>query len=106
LDTALVAAPSTQVAAAPLGNGGGPRLAVNDNIPPAELGALVDGVVRTDMEDNHIAGATVSVGQDGAVAFEKGYGFASYESLRLLRRCKGDWAEAAGAKDKGGCTCC
>jgi CubicO group peptidase (beta-lactamase class C family) len=67
------AAPSTQFAAAPLGNGGGPRPAVNDNIPPAELGAFVDGVVRTNMEDDHIAGATVSVVRDGAVVFKKGY---------------------------------
>ncbi len=78
------AAPSTPVESATLGTGGGARLAVSDDIPPAELEAFIDGVMRTGMIDDHIAGATVSVVQDGAVIFKKGYGFASYKPVRRV----------------------
>ncbi|MFZ1988508.1 MAG: serine hydrolase domain-containing protein [Alphaproteobacteria bacterium] len=80
----IKAAPSTPVAAAPLGTGGGPRLAASDNIPAAELEAYIDGIVRSEAEDNHIAGVTVSVVQDGQVVMKKGYGFASFDPARRV----------------------
>jgi CubicO group peptidase (beta-lactamase class C family) len=46
-------------------------------IPPAELEAFVDGVVREAMATGHIAGAAVSVVQNGQVVLKKGYGFAA-----------------------------
>ncbi|MEO8779864.1 MAG: serine hydrolase domain-containing protein [Rhodanobacter sp.] len=54
----------------------GPRLAPGTPVPPAELGPFVDGVVRTAMATDHIAGVTVAVVQDGQVVLKKGYGFA------------------------------
>jgi CubicO group peptidase (beta-lactamase class C family) len=54
----------------------GPRLTPGTPIPPAELEALVDGVVRQAMTRDHIAGLAVSVVQDGQVILKKGYGFA------------------------------
>jgi len=54
----------------------GARLAPGTPIPPAELEAFVDGVVRQAMTTDHIAGAAVSVVQNGQVVLDKGYGFA------------------------------
>jgi CubicO group peptidase (beta-lactamase class C family) len=68
-----IAAPATASAAtAALG----PRLAPGQPIPPAELEAMVDGMVRQAMTQDHIAGLTVAVVQDGQVILKKGYGFA------------------------------
>ncbi len=58
----------TAAAAAPLAPG--------QPIPPTELATLVDGVVRQAMARDHIAGAAVSVVQNGQVVFKKGYGMA------------------------------
>ena len=46
-------------------------------IPPAELEAFVDAAVRIGMDETHVAGAAVSVVQDGRLVLNKGYGFAS-----------------------------
>src|ERR1700722_8456139 len=54
----------------------GARLAPGTPIPPAALEAFVDGVVRQAMTSRHIAGAAVSVVQNGQVVMDKGYGFA------------------------------
>ena len=64
-------APSTQTPAIT-----GARLRAGEAVPPAELEAYVDGVVRQAMADDHIAGVTVSVVQNGQVVLKKGYGFA------------------------------
>ena len=45
-------------------------------LPPAELEAYVDGLVRDAMSADHIPGVTVSVVQNGQVILKKGYGFA------------------------------
>ena len=55
---------------------GGPRLAPGQPIPPAELEAMVDGMVRQAMTRDHIAGLAVAVVQDGQVILKKGYGLA------------------------------
>jgi CubicO group peptidase (beta-lactamase class C family) len=55
----------------------GARLAPGTPLPPAELEAFVDGVVREAMTSDHIAGVAVSVVQDGQVVLKKGYGFAA-----------------------------
>nr|MEA2798470.1 hypothetical protein [Phenylobacterium sp.] len=73
-----VAAPS--VPAAPVTRGA--RLTVGQPIPPAELEAFVDGVVQDAMGREHIAGATVSVVQNGQVVLKKGYGFAGLNPQR------------------------
>lgn len=54
----------------------GARLAPGQPIPPAELEAFVDGVVRAGLATDHVAGATVSVVQYGQPVLVKGYGFA------------------------------
>ena len=53
------------------------RLAPGTPIPAANLEAFVDGVVRTSMADQHIAGVEVAVVQNGQVLLKKGYGFSS-----------------------------
>ena len=60
----------------------GARLAPGQPIPPAELEAFVDGVVRQAMARDHIAGVTVSVVQGGQVVLKKGYGGASLAPYR------------------------
>ena len=70
--TANEAAPSTPASA-------GARLAPGAPIPAAELEAFVDGVVRSSMADQHIAGAAVAVVQNGQVVLKKGYGFSKMD---------------------------
>ena len=47
---------------------------------PAELEAFLDDLVGKEMEENHIAGATISVVKDGKLFFAKGYGYADLEN--------------------------
>ncbi|HUO67589.1 MAG TPA: serine hydrolase domain-containing protein, partial [Gammaproteobacteria bacterium] len=78
-------APRAQPAAAPPGSErAGPRLSPEQSIPPAELEAFVDATVQLAMDDKHIAGATVSIVQDGRIVLEKGYGFASFTPPRRV----------------------
>ena len=69
--------------AAPLAASGA-RLAPGQALPPAELEAYVDGVVKDAMDREHIAGVTVAVIQDGQVVLKKGYGFASLSPIRKV----------------------
>jgi CubicO group peptidase (beta-lactamase class C family) len=62
----------------------GARLAPGEPLPPAELEAFVDGVVRDAMAEAHIAGVAVSVVQNGQVALKKGYGFAGLSPARRV----------------------
>jgi CubicO group peptidase (beta-lactamase class C family) len=55
----------------------GARLHPGQALPAAELEAFVDGVMKDAMAREHIAGATVSIVQNGQVVLKKGYGFAS-----------------------------
>jgi CubicO group peptidase (beta-lactamase class C family) len=59
-----------------------PRLSRDQPVPPAELEAFVDGVVRQTMTANNIAGATVSIVQDGRIVLTKGYGLADIATGR------------------------
>jgi CubicO group peptidase (beta-lactamase class C family) len=67
------------------------RLAPGRNVPaapsqgqgptdPAELEAFLDELFGRQMEEHHIAGAAVSVVQDGKLFFAKGYGYANLEN--------------------------
>lgn len=67
-------APAPQGAVAPRPGG---RLAPGQPIPPAELEAFVDGVVRDGMATDHVSGATVAIVQGGKPVLIKGYGFAT-----------------------------
>lgn len=49
-------------------------------IDPAELEAFLDDLITQQMEENHIAGATVAVVKDGELFFTKGYGYADLEN--------------------------
>jgi CubicO group peptidase (beta-lactamase class C family) len=60
----------------------GARLSPGDPLPPAELEAFVDGMVRDAMAREHIAGVTIAVVQNGQVVLKKGYGFASLRNHR------------------------
>ncbi len=62
----------------------GARLLAADPLPPAELEAFVDGVMRDAMARDHIAGAAVSVVQNGKIMLKKGYGFASLSPARRV----------------------
>ncbi|MEP7242737.1 MAG: serine hydrolase domain-containing protein [Gammaproteobacteria bacterium] len=44
-----------------------------------DLEAFVDGIVRTGMEEHHVAGGVVAVVKDGRVLFSKGYGYSNIE---------------------------
>lgn len=46
---------------------------------PAELGAFLDELLEKQIQDLHIAGAAVSVVQDGKLLFARGYGYADVE---------------------------
>jgi CubicO group peptidase (beta-lactamase class C family) len=60
----------------------GARLAPADSLPQADLEAFVDGVAAEAMARNHIAGAVVSVVQDGTLVLAKGYGVARVDPWR------------------------
>lgn len=62
----------------------GARLRPGEAIPAAELEAYVDGVVRSAMSTEHIAGVTVSVVQNGQLVLKKGYGFASLSPQKVV----------------------
>ena len=49
-------------------------------IDPAELETFLDQVIHEQMEEDHIAGAAVSVVQNGEMIFAKGYGLADVEA--------------------------
>lgn len=83
--TAPTTAPSSLTGAAALPTTAtGARLAAGQTLPPAELEAFVDGVVRDAMDREHIAGVTVSVVQNGQIVLKKGYGFASLAPARRV----------------------
>ena len=46
----------------------------------AELEAFLDNLLKTEMDQNHIAGAAISVVKDGKLFFAKGYGYADLEN--------------------------
>jgi CubicO group peptidase (beta-lactamase class C family) len=46
----------------------------------AELEAFLDGVIATELRDQHIAGATVAVVKDDSVLLVKGYGYADVDT--------------------------
>ncbi len=58
------------------------RLKPSEPIPPAELEAFLDGVIRQAMTDDHIPGVTLSVVQGGQTVLQKGYGYASLTPAR------------------------
>lgn len=47
---------------------------------PTDLEAFLDGVMAVQLEENHVAGAVVTVVKDGELFFAKGYGYADVES--------------------------
>lgn len=51
-------------------------------LPPAELEAYVDGLVRDAMAADRVPGVAVSVVQNGQVILKKGYGFANLAPAR------------------------
>ncbi len=48
------------------------------------LQAFMDGVIKTHLRDKHIAGATVSIVQNGKVLLAKGYGFADVKAQQKV----------------------
>lgn len=76
------AKPHAEVAPPPAPPRPGARLAPGQDMPPAELEAFVDGVVRQAMARDHVAGAAVAVVQHGQVLLKKGYGAASFAPYR------------------------
>ena len=59
-----------------------PRLPQAQAIPPDQLAPFVDALVEGQMARDHVAGATVSIVQDGKLVFKRGYGFASLTPRR------------------------
>src|SRR5436190_3440692 len=62
----------------------GARLAAGQPLPAGELQAFVDGWMADAMDRTHVAGAAVSVVQDGQVILNRGYGFADERTKRLV----------------------
>ena len=75
-DAAPAAPPPRAPAAPPPPPAAAGRLSAGQPIPPAELEAFVDGMLKDAMAREHIAGATVAVVQNGQVVLKRGYGFA------------------------------
>ena len=46
----------------------------------AEMETFMDALLKKEMEENHVAGAAVSVVKDGKLFFAKGYGYADVEN--------------------------
>ncbi|MGZ8407500.1 MAG: serine hydrolase domain-containing protein [Caulobacteraceae bacterium] len=65
---------ATQAPSAPYMPAASARLAPGTPIPAAELETFIDGVMAQAMPTEHIAGAAVSVVQNGQVVLLKGYG--------------------------------
>lgn len=62
-----------------------PKLAATPAHDPAnraEQEAFFDGILLTQLESEHVAGATVAVVADGEIVFAKGYGFADYDERK------------------------
>ena len=81
--------PKTTAAATPIqpvimAKAPGARLGRGELLPPAELEAFVDGLVKDAMVREHIVGATVAIVQDGQVVLKKGYGAASLYPARKV----------------------
>lgn len=72
-------APPSAVAAATVAPAAPAPVAGVVPLPPAELEAFVDGVVRDAMAADRIPGVAVSVVQNGQVVLKKGYGFSRLE---------------------------
>jgi CubicO group peptidase (beta-lactamase class C family) len=60
------------------------KLAAGQAIPPAELEAFVDGMLKDAMAREHVAGATVSIVQNGQVILKRGYGFSGLNPQRAV----------------------
>jgi CubicO group peptidase (beta-lactamase class C family) len=79
----LVNAPETSIADSPARRpASGPRLRPGEPLPPLELEAFVDATMKLGMEQANVAGAAVSIVQNGRVVLDKGYGFASFDPPR------------------------
>jgi CubicO group peptidase (beta-lactamase class C family) len=66
--------------AAPGGNGPTTPSQALGPADPAELEAFLDELIGSEMQENHIAGAAVSVAKDGELLLAKGYGYADVEN--------------------------
>jgi CubicO group peptidase (beta-lactamase class C family) len=73
---ARLAAPAPAPAATPTASYVAPGVTP---LPPAELEAFVDGVIRDAMGADHIPGVTISIVQNGQTVLKKGYGFSRLE---------------------------
>lgn len=62
----------------------GARLPAGQALAPVELEAFVDGWMTDAMRRENIAGATVSVVQNGQVILKKGYGFSNLNPRRAV----------------------
>src|SRR5262249_53440742 len=82
LDHWFAASLAIAVPRASLASAQGPALsvaAVRGVRDRSELESFVDGMMGSALVEHHIAGAVVAVVKDGALLFEKGYGFADVE---------------------------
>ena len=66
----------------PAGAGKASETRLADTPQNPALEAFVDGLVRDSLVQDHIAGATVAIVQDGRVVLKKGYGAASLDPWR------------------------
>ena len=78
----LAAAAKPASTRTPEGASKAPEPTPADTAQDAALEAFVDGLVRDSLVQDHIAGATVAIVQDGRVVLKKGYGAASLDPWR------------------------
>ena len=57
-------------------------LPVQPTLDPKDIAAFLDGLVPLQIEQNDIAGVTISIVKDGQVIFAKGYGYADVKAKK------------------------
>jgi len=75
---------TADVPVTPARHPGGARLAAGQPADPTQVEAFLDGWIADAMAREHVAGAAVSVVQNGQVVLKKGYGFADLAPRRAV----------------------
>jgi CubicO group peptidase (beta-lactamase class C family) len=79
---AQIALADPKPAATPAAAAPAPAAAAQPALDPKDIAAFLDGLVPLQIEQNDIAGVTISIVKDGQVIFAKGYGYADVKAKK------------------------